>query len=96
MGLEVEYTLTYHPTVREKDIRRLDKSVALRIRKAIETKLLVAPEKHGDPLRRTLKGYWKLRVGDYRIVFRIKGKEIFILGILHRREIYGIVEKDRT
>lgn len=95
-GDDVEYTLRYHPSVKDEDVPRLDKAVAARIRKAIETKLLTAPEKYGLPLRRTLKGYWKLRAGDYRIVFRIKRKEILILGILHRKEVYGIVEIDRT
>jgi mRNA interferase RelE/StbE len=95
-GDDVEYTLRYHPSVKDEDIPRLDKAVAARIRKVIETKLLIAPEKYGLPLRRTLKGYWKLRVGDYRIVFRIRSKEILILGILHRKEVYRIVETDRT
>ena len=95
-GASVEYILKYHPSVKNEDISKLDKSVAVRIRKAMETKLLAAPEKYGAPLRRTLKGYWKLRVGDYRIVFRVRGKEIVILGILYRREVYAIIEKDRT
>jgi mRNA interferase RelE/StbE len=92
----VEYTLRYHPSVKHEDIPKLDKAIATRIRKAIETKLLTVPQKYGLPLRRTLKGYWKLRVVDYRIVFRVKGKEVLVLGILHRKEVYGIVEKDRT
>ena len=95
-GDDVEYTLRYHPSVKDEDIPKPDKAIAVRIKKAIETKLLIAPQKYGVPLRRTLKGYWKLRVGDYRIVFRVKGKEILVLGILHRKEVYEIVEKDRT
>ena len=75
---------------------KLDKANAARMRRAIETRLLVAPQDYGEPLRRTLKGYWKLRVGDYRVVFRVKGEEILILGILHRKEVYEIVEKVRT
>jgi mRNA interferase RelE/StbE len=92
----VEFTLRYHTSVKDENIPKLDKAIATRIRKAIETKLLIAPQKYGVPLRQTLKGYWKLRVGDYRIVFRVKVAEIFVLGILHRKEVYEIVEKDRT
>jgi mRNA interferase RelE/StbE len=46
-------------------------------------------------LRKTLKGYWKLRVGDYRVVFKIKGNEIVVLAILHRKDVYNVVSKDR-
>ena len=90
------YSLKYHPFVKNEDLPKLDKANAARIRRAIETRLLVAPQDYGEPLRRTLKGYWKLRVGDYRVVFRVKGEEILILGILHRKEVYEIVEKGRT
>jgi mRNA interferase RelE/StbE len=37
----------------------------------IEQRLLLSPEKYSEPLRRTLKGYRKPRVGDYRIVLKI-------------------------
>jgi len=42
-----------------------------RIKKAIEQRLLVAPYEYGMPLRKSLKRYWKLRVGDYRVVYKI-------------------------
>ena len=90
------YTLKYHPSVKYEDLPKLDRAHVSRIRRAIETRLLIAPQDYGEPLRRTLKGYWKLRVGDYRVVFRVKGEEILILGILHRKEVYEIVEKGRT
>lgn len=54
----------------------------------IEKRLRVAPQHYGKPLRKTLKGYWKLRVGDYRVVFKISGDEIWILGIIHRKDVY--------
>lgn len=89
------FTVSYHPSVKEKDLPKLDSIIKTRIKKAIETKLMTAPERYGAPLRRTLKGYWKLRVGDYRVVFKIKGNEIVILAILHRKDVYDIVSKDR-
>jgi mRNA interferase RelE/StbE len=53
--------------------------------------LIIAPQDYGKPLRKTLSGYWKLRVGDYRIVFKIANNTILILGICHRKEVgsYG-------
>jgi mRNA interferase RelE/StbE len=31
--------------------------------------LSISPHQYGDPLRKTLKRYWELRVGDYRVVY---------------------------
>lgn len=59
-----------------------------RIRRAIETRLTTEPHKYGVPLRRNLKGYWKLRVGDYRVVFLVEGEEVFVLIICHRKDVY--------
>ncbi len=47
-----------------------------------------APQEFGEPLRRTLKGYWKLRVGDYRVIYKVIGITVLILRIGHRREVY--------
>jgi len=29
-----------------------------------------------------------LRVGDYRVVFKIVGNEVWIFGIIHRKDVY--------
>jgi len=88
----VAFSVIYHPDVKDRDIQNLKGDVRVRIRKAIETRIMVAPQEYGEPLRKTLKGYWKLRVGDYRIVFKIDGDEILILGICHRKEVYPLME----
>lgn len=82
------YRLLYHPQIREEDLPPLPRAIQRRIARAIESRLAVAPERCGEPLRGTLKGYWKLRVGDYRIVFKLSGTEVWILGIMHRRFVY--------
>jgi mRNA interferase RelE/StbE len=92
----VDYTISYHHLVKSEDIPKLDNAVKTRIRKAIETRLMMAPEEYGEPLRRTLKGYWKLRVGDYRVVFKVDDDEITVLGIRHRRDIYKVMTEDRA
>ena len=86
------YQLRYHPDVKRKDIPKLNSTIRRRIRTAIEQRLLVEPEKYSEPLRRTLKDYRKLRVGDYRIVLKIKKWEILILGICHRKDVYEKME----
>ena len=95
-GSSVAYAIRYHHLVRKQDLPKLDNTTKTRIQKAIETRLMVAPEEYGEPLRKTLKGYWKLRVGDYRVVFTIEGEEITILGIRHRRDIYEVMAEGRT
>jgi len=87
----VQFELRYHPAVKLHDIARLDQKVRERIRKAIESRLMTAPHEYGLPLRKTLKGYWKLRVGDYRAVFRIAGSEVFVLCTRHRKDMYEAV-----
>ena len=86
------YHLRYHPDVKAKDIPKLNRTIQKRIKTAIEQRLLVSPEKYSEPLRRTLKGYRKLRVGDYRIVLKIDGADILTLGICHRKDVYERME----
>ena len=82
------YRLAYHPEVRGRDVPVINQNLRERISKAIESRLTTEPQRYGEPLRRTLKGYWKLRVGDYRVVFKIVNDEMWIYGIIHRRDVY--------
>jgi mRNA interferase RelE/StbE len=83
------FTISYHKEVVKKDIPALPAAMKARVKSAIETKLTMYPEQYALPLRRTLKGYWKLRVGDYRVIFEFDRSLIIILGIGHRKEIYN-------
>lgn len=85
------FELRYHPDVRSIDIPLLDGRLRTRIKTAIETRLAAAPHQYGEPLRKTLRGYWKLRVGDYRVVYQISGDTVIILAIIHRRRVYEAV-----
>jgi mRNA interferase RelE/StbE len=60
------------------DLKEINNDMRIRIKKAIEDRLLTQPEKYGKPLRKTLKGYWKLRVGDYRIVYKIDNYKVIV------------------
>ncbi len=82
------FTVKYHPDVREIDLPRINVKMRERIRKAIESRLMTAPQEYGLPLRKSLGGYWKLRVGDFRIVFKVQGEVVYVLGIRHRKKIY--------
>ena len=84
----MSYKLVYHADVEKVDLPRIDEKNKFMIKRAIEERLATQPEVYGKPLQRTLKGYWKLRVGEYRIVFKIFGNELRIYGIIHRKRVY--------
>jgi mRNA interferase RelE/StbE len=84
----VPYTLRYHPRVADQDLPKISAETRKRIARLIDTRLRTSPERFGAPLRGSLRGYWKLRVGDYRVVFKIDPGKVWILAIVHRRDVY--------
>lgn len=73
------WTVRFHPAVLQDDFRRLPKPVLKEILSAIRTRLTLDPERYGEPLRKELFGYWKLRVGDYRVIYRMRKRELLVL-----------------
>jgi mRNA interferase RelE/StbE len=94
--MEVKYVILYHPKVVTDDIPSLTKIWKAHIRCAVENKLTSLPENYGQPLRQSLRGYRKLRIGDYRVVFRIGEGTVYILAILHRSVVYKNVQSRVT
>lgn len=72
----------------QEDLPSIPRNLKRRIADAIETRLTETPQQFGAPLRKTLKGYWKLRVGDYRVVFKVVTADVTILAIRHRKQVY--------
>lgn len=87
------WRLLYHPEVKKRDIPRLDPPSRRRIRRAIESKLLSRPESYAKPLAYNRSGLWSLRVGDWRVIFRLREDELWILRIGHRRDVYGAPDR---
>ena len=75
----------------QKDLKGISAKIQYILRRAIEEKLMVDPLRFGLPLRRSLKGLMKLRVGDYRIIYSIEKETvtIYIIKIGHRKEVYS-------
>jgi len=82
-----KYSIKYTKEAKKK-IEKLDKSIRLIIKKSIES-LSSNPYK-GKPLSHDIAGLYSLRTSDYRIIYRIKEKQLIIIVITvgHRREIY--------
>ena len=70
------------------DLEKLDRQVAQRVLKRVtwlaENFHRIVPE----PLSGEFKGAYKLRVGDWRVIYTVEGELIVIRLIGHRREIY--------
>ncbi len=88
--MEVKYQLRYLEDVLRKDIPNLPSSARELIKRAIEERLMVDPIGFGKPLRYSLKGHRRLRVSDYRVVYRIEpqAKMVVIVAIKHRKDVY--------
>ena len=74
-----------------KALGKLDKPIAKRIyRELQEIEQLDDPQQRGKALTGNLRGLWRYRVGDYRIVCTIESGELVVLviDIAHRSEVY--------
>ncbi|WP_265016618.1 type II toxin-antitoxin system RelE family toxin [Wolbachia endosymbiont (group A) of Andrena dorsata] len=89
MGLE-RYKIKSLKSFTERDLPNLPKTIRLRVQKAIKERLTVDPINLGEPLHHSLKGLRRLRVGDYRVVYRVDQSErtVVITEIGHRDTIY--------
>lgn len=80
------YRLVYTKRAK-KDIEKLDRVRKKKLKKALE-KFQKAPFSYAKKMLFSKLGDYRFRAGDYRIIVDIRGKEIIILRIGHRREIY--------
>jgi mRNA interferase RelE/StbE len=69
------------------DIKHLDKGVSKRIVKELEDALSHDPD-CGEALSGKFKGLFKLRIGDYRIIYYKKQGGVMILRIGNRSKAY--------
>ncbi len=88
--MEVKYQLLYTEEVVRKHIPDLSSSAKILIKRAIEERLMIDPISFGKPLRYSLKGHRRLRISDYRVVYRIEAETntVIIVAIKHRKDFY--------
>lgn len=82
------WTVVYHREV-PTDLRALGRAEAGRIVKAIDQRLRHGePDKIGKPLRQSLAGCRRLRIGETRIVYRVdkRANEVLIVAVGPRSE----------
>lgn len=89
MGYEVEL----RPDVVVEDLTELPANIRARIIRAIDSRLGTEPTRYGVRLSQSLGGFWKIRVGDYRIVYDVEGKKVTVWAIRHRKAVYQEAER---
>ena len=80
------FDIRYKKSV-ERDLKRLDKSEAVKILDKIEDELSKKADTY-SVLKGEFAGLRKLRVGDYRVIYALMENDCLILRVGHRRQIY--------
>ena len=72
------------------DLKALDRSMAVKVIDKVKNHLARNPEKLGKPLKGVLRGLYRYRWGDYRIIYSIDKTEhrLAILHLGHRKDVY--------
>ena len=72
-----------------RDLYGLDRAVQRRLRTHID-RLAANPIPSGAKKLHGNEPYYRIRVGDYRVVYQIEGKQlvIIVVKIGHRKEVY--------
>lgn len=83
------YRLHYSDNVDWKRFQKLSLRDKKRIMIAIEQKIAVAPLRFGKTLQASLRGCRALRVGSYRIIYRVEEQRVEILLFGHRSTVYA-------
>jgi mRNA-degrading endonuclease RelE of RelBE toxin-antitoxin system len=87
------WNVVIHRLVLSEDFKKVDLSSRRMIFKSIYKKLTKDPESYGSPLSEGYKGYWKLRVAHYRVIYRIVKDRIMVVvikvGIGRDNKIYN-------
>lgn len=86
------WQIKIHSLVYEEDFKSLSPFQQKIILDAAGKKLSVDPKAYGKPLSGEFVGFWRLRVGDYRVVYQIFEKQIVVyvlkVGIRRDNRIY--------
>ena len=76
-----------------RELRDLGPSVAAEVIAYLDARITgsVDPRQFGKPLRGTLKGFWRYRVRDYRILCRLEQGilTVVVIAVGHRSKVYG-------
>ena len=76
----------------EKQFAKLAEGAQVQITAYLSQRVALQPDprKLGKALKGEKKGFWRYRVGDYRVICEIRDREllVLVLELGHRREVY--------
>lgn len=72
------WKIKIHKLVVDEDFKKINQKDKEVIIKTIYKKLSIGPKEYEVPLKYQLKDYWKLRVNDFRVIYRIENEEIIV------------------
>jgi mRNA interferase RelE/StbE len=88
----MKYSVVYDAGA-EKALRKMDKAISSMIYAWVEKHLVgtTNPRRYGRALSADLKGLWRYRVGDYRLIADIEDRavRIVIIHAGHRSKVYN-------
>ncbi len=84
------YRIEFKPSA-AKELAALPREIQRRIGRAID-RLRDDPTPPGSKRLQGHRNLWRIRVGDYRIIYRVQKKQVLILvlRIRHRGDVYKI------
>jgi mRNA interferase RelE/StbE len=87
---DIRYKIIYLPKVIKNQLPSITKSMRERILKAVGEKLSSNPLEFGKPLKGDLKNHRRLRIGDYRVIYKVDQDiiTVLIIEIDHRKDVY--------
>jgi len=71
-----------------RDLKQVSPGDRERILGQIRSILSKSP-RDGEPLHGEFEGLLKLRIGDYRVIYALAGKDVLVLRIRRRSKAYG-------
>jgi mRNA interferase RelE/StbE len=87
LGWTVEIT-----DVAERQLRKLDEPVQKRILDWFDDRIegCKNPRHFGEPLKGDRAGFWRYRIGGYRVLCDIQDRKLIVLALAigHRRQVY--------
>ncbi len=76
----------------KKQLKKLPKLIQFSVAKKVRN-LSLGIETSNTMSLTSYKNIYRIRIGDYRMVYRVVDKSIYIILISHRREVYLLLKR---
>jgi len=82
------YAIEFAPSAK-RELHKLPRDLQLKLNRRIDS-LSIEPRPRGSKKLKGATELWRIRVGDYRVVYEVRDKILVVLvvRVAHRREVY--------